>query len=308
VNLAESATGLPRYIQNFQRFAPEVCPDLVLVALYLGNDVVDYKLSELERVAPPADAQEGERGWQRRLYAELERRILVLAIAYRTLQAHLPLLRQGTLEGNLAYVSRVYGLEPAAVEKGLRRVDPDLLDRARADVVNSWDVALAVAEPDLYRDMLSLDEPTGHARAARAMLADLARLAGLVEEAGARLVVVSIPPSASVDRRYHGFYRRMGYRMEDRLVRGRSRLAETLDAHLQRRGTPHLDLTPTLRSATQDVYLPDDIHFDAEGQRIAGLALAGFLGQGLLELDGDRRECPLPSAETRGPHAPAAKE
>ena len=39
VNLAEAGTGVPHYIGNLMRYGVIVDPDLIVVALYVGNDL-----------------------------------------------------------------------------------------------------------------------------------------------------------------------------------------------------------------------------------------------------------------------------
>ena len=157
--------------------------------------------------------------------------------------------------------------------------------RAGADQVNPWDVAVAVAvaEPRLYLDLAALDEASGHAAAAREFLRGLDRIAGIAQRSRTELAFVLIPPSPVVGVRYHDDFARMGYAMSPSLAEGESALVRAITDHLEARGIACLDLTPALRASEEILFLPEDIHFDSDGQCVAGLALAEFLGsQGLL--------------------------
>jgi lysophospholipase L1-like esterase len=284
VNLGQSATGLREYTRNLERHAARLRPDAVVVALYLGNDVFAYRLEALERAAPPAPPHPEPRvSWRQVLEGEISRRSAFLSLALRVARGWIPALRSGTLERSLEYLARLYGLERDEVERRLALADPGLVARARADRVNPWDVAVAVVEPRLYLDLAALDEASGHAAAAREFLAGLDRIVEIAQRSHVPIAFVLIPPSPFVGIRYHGDFARMGYTMSPSLAEGESAVVRAISDHLAARGLPHLDLTPALRASRKPVSLPEDIHFDSHGQRVAGLALAEFLeAQGLL--------------------------
>jgi hypothetical protein len=284
VNLGQSATGLRDYTRNLERWGESIRPDVTIAALYLGNDVFQYKLEALERAAPPFPAASGEEPtWSQVIGRELVEHSALSSLVLRAARGWIPALRSGTLERSLLYLEHVYGLDADEVERHLSRADPDLVARARADQVNPWDLAVAVAEPRLYLDMLALDEASGHAAAAREFLEGLEGLESLARRSGTELAFVLIPPSPAVSVRYHGYFARMGYAMSPELASGKNPLVRAIEDHLGARGIRYLDLTPALRAAPGNLFLPDDIHFDSHGQRVAGLALAEFLeSQGLL--------------------------
>jgi hypothetical protein len=284
VNLGQSATGLREYTHNLERFGPAVRPDAVVVALYLGNDVFAYKLEALERAAPPAPAASGRpSSWPQLLDREIGKRSAFLSLALRVLRGWIPALRSGTLDASLEYLAGVYGLAAPEVERRLAKADPGLVARARADQVNPWDVAVAVAEPRLYLDLASLDEASGYGAATRELLRGLDRLTGIAQRSHTEVAVVLIPPSPFVGVRYHADFARMGYAMSPSLAAGENALVRAISDHLGARGIPCLDLAPALRASQERLFLSEDVHFDSRGQRVAGLALAEFLGsQGLL--------------------------
>jgi hypothetical protein len=284
VNLGQSATGLREYTRNLERYGPVVHPDAVVVALYLGNDVFSYRLEALERAAPPAPPDaEPPVSWRHVLDREFGKRSVFLSVALRLAGGWIPALRSGTLDRSLEYLAHLYGLDAGEVQRRLAQADPGLVARARADQVNPWDVAVAVVEPRLYLDLAALDEASGHAEATREFLRGLDRIVGIAGRSRTKIAFVLIPPSPFVGIRYHADFARMGYTMSPSLAEGESALVRAISDHLAARGLPHLDLTPALRASREAVSLPEDIHFDSHGQRVAGLALAEFLeAQGLL--------------------------
>jgi hypothetical protein len=310
VNLGQTATGLREYTRNLERYGPVVRPDAVVVALYLGNDVFSYRLEALERAAPPAPPDaEPPVSWRHVLDRELGKRSVLLSVALRLAGGWIPVLRSGTLDRSLEYLARLYGLDEGEVERRLSRIDPRIVARARADQVNPWDVAVAVVEPRLYLDLAVLDEASGHAASAREFLSGLDRIARIAERSRTRIAFVLIPPSPWVGIRYHADFARMGYTMSPSLASGESALVRVLSDHLAARGLPYLDLTPALRASRKAVSLPEDIHFDSHGQRVAGLALAEFLGsQGLLGPGSERSGQRVASRPARSKWKSSARE
>jgi len=233
---------------------------------------------------PPAPAAAGpQSSWPQLLEREIGKRSAFLSLALRVARGWIPALRSGTLDASLEYLGRLYGLDPGEVGRRLTKADPELVARARADQVNPWDLAVAVAEPRLYLDLAALAEASGHAAAAREFLRGLNRIAEITQRRRTELAFVLIPPSPVVGVRYHDDFARMGYAMSPSLAEGESALVRAITDHLAARGIPCLDLTPALRASEETLFLPEDIHFDSQGQRVAGLALAEFLGsRGLL--------------------------
>lgn len=276
-NLGQSTTGLKDYIRNFEQFHDSLLPDLVIAALYLGNDVLPYRLAALERTLPPQPQPPGPAStWERHLMRKIGRKSILLD-TFLGLLRQSPRFQSGVLEANLAYLGWVHGLGEAELDRRLVRLPPGVLEAARADAINPWDLAVGVAEPGFYLDTLAMADETGHSQAARDFGQDLGRLVELARRRETPLVVVLIPPSCMVNEAYHAFYTALGYRMEPSLTVGAPPLVRWIETRLAEQGVPTLDLTAALRRAQGALYLEQDIHFNAEGQRVAGLELARFL-------------------------------
>ena len=103
VNLAEAGTDLDAYFGNLLRFGDRLDPDVVVVGLYLGND--------LEPETPPLDTEEGKalalkpppppaEGLGRRI----AKRSILLNSAFRLGKVYFPSLRSSFFQGMLDHL------------------------------------------------------------------------------------------------------------------------------------------------------------------------------------------------------------
>jgi hypothetical protein len=290
-NLGEAGTGLVRYLENLERYSERAVPDIAIVAVYLGNDLLDYDLERrrvergLDGARSGSGAGPAQGGWR-----DLLRRRSVLANAlFRAAKASVPALRSGTYRRNLATAARLFDLDDEALRAAEARVAPEMIERAEADAINAWDLAFGVVRPELYTEMLTLDG--SFASAFDGFAADLVRIGEACEERGITPVFVSIPPSLQVSTRYHDYFRRLGHVLEpDRAgLVGETTLSQRVAALLAARDWPVLDLTRALAASDVPLYIPDDIHWNTLGQDVAGRALHRFLeAHGWFEGAGER--------------------
>jgi hypothetical protein len=89
-------------------------------------------------------------------------------------------------------------------------------------------------------------------------------------------VVVLIPNSILIDKRYFPFFERCGYTLSPRLLETPT-LVSDLELFLRSQDISFVDPIPALRKSPKVVYIDDDEHWNAEGQRIAGVELYEFL-------------------------------
>ncbi len=285
VNLAEGGTGIGRYLRNLRTYAPALAPDVAVIAIYLGNDLLDYEMALRARrggeAAPagPGSAAEdggGTNGGRGGMKAFLRRNSILIGYAFRLAKRFVPSLRSGSFETSLAKLAGLYGVDRTVVTARLEATDPDLVERARSDLLNSWDLVFGLVLPDLYGDMLNLSRDWLFPEALEAMLADIDRILDYTAEAGIRPVFVLIPPSVEVDVRYHGYFRSLGYRVDPSLV-GPHPFDRALVSFLSERGVPYVDLLPVFMRREDDLYLPNDTHWNRQGHRVAAQALHRLL-------------------------------
>jgi hypothetical protein len=274
INLGEAGTGVRRYFRNLQEYGDRLVPDLAIFAIYLGNDLLDYELqirtwswAEDAPADPPA---------AQTLREYVKRRSIAFSAGVRLLKHYLPMLRRGSFDRNVERLTEIYGLDPGVVEARIDEADPGIVALARADAINSWDLAFGLVRPRLYVEMLGLETTSGFPQALDLMLADFDEIVAYCTAQAIRSLFVLIPPSIQVDARYHAYYRRLGYDVPTHVV-GPSHLDRALRAYLEAHAIDVLDLGPALREEDATLFLGDDLHFNATGQVVAGDALFGYL-------------------------------
>lgn len=270
VNLAEGGTGLPEYFANLTRYGERLKPQVVIIGLYLGNDLVP-SVPPLGMDRPPqSDQTGGLKNWLK--YSVL------LNYMFRLGKLYIPSLRSGFFEKTVASLKARTGIDDATIARRLSQVDPALVEAARADAINGWDLAHALFDPNLYGDLAQSAPGSPKGEDLEAALKDLGTLIVAVRERNATAAVVLLPPPVWVAPRYGRYFQRLGYG-ELGPVTGPVPLIERIKTTLAAQQVPTLDILPVLRAQAEPVYLDNDIHLDRHGQAAVGKELAGFLVQ-----------------------------
>jgi hypothetical protein len=92
----------------------------------------------------------------------------------------------------------------AYVARRLSEADPTLVDAARADGINGWDLAFAIFDPD--GDFAAADSNTSKGRGVEAAFGDLRTLIIAARAHNAKVAVVLLPPPVWVAERYWGYF------------------------------------------------------------------------------------------------------
>lgn len=306
-NLGEGGTGLERYRENFDQYLDRAIPQVVVIAVYLGNDLLDYELA-LRRaelgIVEDDSRQAKSAGFRQRL-----RKQSVLANhLFRLAKCRFSSLRSGTYRRNLDRLAELFEYDSETMIELESRIDSSMIERAEADAINAWDLAFGVAYPGLYEDMLSLNSESRFAQAFEGFRDDLRRLGEKAYASGVVPLFVLLPASVQVNTRYHDFYQRLGHTTSADLL-GQTELNRATGEFLLSRGWDLLDLTQALMERQEVLYIPDDIHFNVRGQKVAGDAILSYCEesglfnpvtlQGRLEMN--RVESPLFANAHSGP-------
>ncbi len=298
-NLGEGGTGLARYQENFEQYIQRAVPELVVIAVYLGNDLLDYEL-ELRRsergIIEPEATQAQPPGFRQ----SLRKQSVLANHLFRLAKRRFSSLRSGTYRRNLTRLAELFNYDAQTLARLESRIDADIIERAEADAINAWDLAFGVAYAEMYEDMLSLSAESHFGQAFESFREDLLRLG---EEAYANGVVplfVLLPASIQVNNRYHDFYRRLGHTVSADLI-GQAELNRATIEVLTGREWDVLDLTEVLMEREDVLYIPDDIHFNVSGQKVAGDAIlsyceaSGLFNRDVLQgrLDSNSADSPL---------------
>ncbi len=275
-NLAESGTGIQSYFANLSAHADAVKPDAVVIGLYLGNDVGPENgpyLSDLRAGEQPAPKAEAGRAIG---LSELAKRSVLINLVYRLAKTAIPALQTGALDRNIGEMRRREGRDAAFVEAGLARADPKLVELARSDAINGWDLVYSVFFPRYYVDLYTLPAGSRSAMAIDGMKRDLRYLVDWCRKRNLPVLAVLMHPGIVVDAKYHEYYRRLGYELPPADM-APPPLVARLSAFLDAEGVANIDTLAPLRAAGGDLYIPNDTHLNSDGQRVVGEAFFELL-------------------------------
>jgi hypothetical protein len=249
-NIGVAGIGPPEYLSLLVEEALPRGPDAIVIALFVGNDLVFES-------AAAARPHRWLRSWlerERVLLAVVPRRLSRLAGEREAAQALAP--------------GEVFGAAPDSAAQGQDL--PWLDDPAREPPGLSSEAFLRL-ETARALDVCAGDPPS--LPEVFALLREARRIASPTP-----LRVLLIPDEFQVeDELWAAVQRRAGRPLE------RDRPQRVLGAWLEREAIAHLDLLPHLRAVTpladgrRHVYHLRDTHFNARGNRVAGEALAEFL-------------------------------
>lgn len=284
VNLAEASTGLESYFGNLITYAGQLNPDVVVVGLYLGND--------LDLDSPPLDTPEGriaalgsvERYAEKRsVLVRLAKRSVFLSYVYLRGKRFIRQVQPESFEQFLANLNDLANGDHVYVKKRLQEVDPAMVEAARAGVINRGLLEWGISFPDYFADLAAAGPNTQAGTAVHGALRDLAALVRFCRERQLPVAVVLVPPPVWISERYHDFFRRIGYRNLGPVMESVP-LVEQVKQALTGLQVPVVDVLPALRAAHENTYIANDEHLNRRGHEIVGTELARVLvASGLLK-------------------------
>ncbi|HZS37325.1 MAG TPA: hypothetical protein VFF06_10875 [Polyangia bacterium] len=252
-NMGVVEIGPREYRYLLQREALELRPDLIVVDLFVGNDLADN---------PPE-----EKPLDRRLRDWLDRdRLLLYAVPRRLVRWAAESRRRGALPVGKAPDDR------AAHDGGLPdgALPPWLADPANEEPSFSTDAYLQI---ESERVALNCED---HPEVTAAFFAELERLRAAAGDVP--LAFLIIPDEFQVE---DSLWATVLANHPSKTAE-RDRPQRLIDAWLDARKIPYLDLLPLFRAAPawsdgkKHYYHLNDSHFNARGNQLAGEALAGF--------------------------------
>lgn len=266
-NLGYPGAGPVDYADVAERAIPLLRPDLVLIAILQGSD-----LAQAVRREPVASSGKLlETFWS--LYPNVRR----LGAAGETAQQHVTSEQLRQLWKDQA-AEILLGLGPEERER-YGKLEPGVRDAFSQGRLNPWWVLTALRERDHFIQSFDLASPRVHTLIG-ALAAQFVRIRSAAEHQSARAVAVSIPYGIYISRRSFDSNARLGLELTESMLG-----SDSPDAAIRRAATsagiPFVSVTATLRrkAETTDLYFPWDCHFNAEGHRSFGEALAPEVAQ-----------------------------
>jgi hypothetical protein len=252
LNLATMGEGPGYYLDRLRQFGDTARPRLVLVNYFAGNDLTDTAYA----MAGPGRAK--------RLAKRLMARSFAAHAVVTAVQSVRLRQRLATIEGG-----KDFG------RPGVERItNPFLFEVARE-------------HPDFLLDNVLMKSPA--ARRAWAMNTQyLLEMKRLADGWGAGFVVNVFPPDVQVQPTHFRFYRTLGIHTEPDFLETNSPQA-SMRRFCDDHGLDCFDLLPVLRAASdRELYLHQDTHWNAEGNRIAFEAVRAHLSPRLPSLTARR--------------------
>lgn len=265
-NLAEAGTDFDRYLRNFCAAASQRKPDIAVFGIYIGNDISNFRNLVVSRdCSIPTPRNEFT------LSSWLKQSLLINAV-FRLGKIYFPWLRSGFYENTKGYVTK--GMSKTEVTKAEERIPAELLELAKADAINPWDVAIALYDPGVYRKLASpagLPIAEDYDTLARAII----DLNNRCLEMDIKCLFVAIPVAPWVSREAQSYFIKLQYDVAGLEKAYPSGLKSFLQK-LTSSGVTTLDLLPPLReaAANKNLFISNDTHLNIMGQKIAGIALA----------------------------------
>lgn len=275
LNPSRSGTSLDTYLALLQEHAPGYRPDVLLLGIYIGNDLRELgdrtaaeHLAALDR-AP-------QRSWFQRLHA--------VRLATEKIDQH-----RVVEAPSLDWAALAAAGIPAAEIEAAQRFE-----------VNPWVVALGAYDPGCYDDALFLESERAR-KGWDVLVALLEELMRRCRRDRIELLPILFPHTLQVGRTHHALYRSWKLRVSDAMLAA-DRPQRLLRELFERHGIEPLDLLADFRAAEAEasagrgpsLYYERDEHLADPGQRLAAARIAERLVRVLAA-----RSSPAPGEERR---------
>jgi len=266
INLARPGTGPDYYEAVARKYVDTLKPDLVTVGLYLGDDVP-------AKVLPPHFLPAPDRsGFKEMVKSQSQ----LLRYTFRILKQHIPAIQSGHFDNALAIARKELSISDQIFAQRLRSIDPEIIDYARSDAINPWDLVKGLMQPNQYRELITQDPASASANHIDAFITMLRRFKKFTDQRKIPLIIIIFPIRIQVSIKDQSYFEKLGIKTGQDLI-GDSPLQKTIAAKMKAYGFHHVDMLPALKKAKGDMYIPLDTHLNNAGQVVAGTHLYHYL-------------------------------
>jgi hypothetical protein len=286
IDVGQMATGPAGYVRNLAEFGVALAPDVVVMAVYVGNDFstkIGAPRAPL-RIAEtiPPHARTDDRSWTGIFRLAYLRRGIEQLVTGRTLLFRPPARLSPWEVGYGRPISRQYfvdtlslfGAKPEQLDAVTARMDPQLVAEFYAGRLNPSYFLVAASEL-IARDQGKLpppvtSDPDDDVQPVAELLANVDRT---LAARGVRFLVLVIPDVHEMEPRAHSaFLARLGVGSSPQMRRTGA-LRRAFVRALAEHSIPTIDLTRPLRRSRERAFHVMDGHFNEVGHRIAAQAL-----------------------------------
>ena len=249
-------------------YAREVRPQVVVVAIYAGNDASDA-LRESSEARPRFVILARAKMLWHRVHHRAPTTVATARASHGWNAFGVD--NPATLDALLAAAGK-RGVSPDSVRARLAAIPDSLKADALAFRSNPFNVAEAVLDPDGLQHNLLLDTPAMK-QGWDALESALTRLHRDVESANSKLLLVCIPAAVQVDSTYW-WPKKLGVRFDDRVLRD-TVFQDRLAQFAREEKLPLIDLLPAMRKRSSSrLYYEQDGHWTAAGHDVAARVIA----------------------------------
>jgi len=183
--------------------------DIVTIGIYLGNDI------ECPADILPSQPRRNEK--KNGIKDSIKRHSVLINYIFRQGKYYIPFLRSGTFERNLNILKDRSEISKKIIERQLAKIDTKIIDLSKSDLINASTFPHALVYPDYFSELYLLPDRTAWIEKLSCFLEYLSEFAKEIKEAGSEPIFILIPDSIVVAKRYHSYYERLGFHVEDNI-------------------------------------------------------------------------------------------
>jgi lysophospholipase L1-like esterase len=275
INTGRSGTSTIRELEIYERMARRFQPDIVVLAFYLGNDlmeIVDERDSdELQAWRPQGPIRRAAHFWCPNFYLQL---------AILKQQIHTDRELDARTEKDVLASIRAEALhrelDVDVAEQRFHALPTDVRAAVLQGMFPGHLLRNACLEPDAHRRSIDPD-PEFFEEAWPRVAKHLKLLNEAVTRDGAQLAIMVIPSAVQVDAKCAASQRALGFDVDSDWLTRSGRTGRAIQSWAGDHEIPYLDLMPDLRANPVRLYHLWDIHFNAAGHRTSAELLKSFL-------------------------------
>lgn len=267
-NFGVPGSGPFNVLYLWRDYARPLRPQVVVVAIYAGNDASDA-LRESREARPRFVILARAKMLWHRVHGGAPASVVTARVSqgWNAFGVDNPATEQALLAA-----AQKRGVSPDSVRARLAAIPESLKADALAFRSNPFNVAEAVLDPDGLRHNLLLDTPAMQ-QGWDALESALARLHRDVESAHSQLLLVCIPAAVQVDSTYW-WPKKLGVRFDGRVLHD-TVFQDRLAQFAQKEKLPLIDLLPEMRKrSSARLYYEQDGHWTAAGHDVAARVIA----------------------------------
>jgi lysophospholipase L1-like esterase len=275
VNLGQPGAYPARYSEIAQRAIPVLRPDLVIVAINHGDD--------LAQTLEISDRQES----LRTVWNTVKSGIKSMYPNLMELRRRASTTREA-MGATDSWTEQVADLLPrlSAEERAkFDRMDGEIKEMFVRGELNPGMLSSGLRHPDEIKRTLDLESPLVQ-KGIQQISKHLSRIKDSAEEAGGRLVVISLPNGFFVSELMLESYARMGF-LVDQSYLTTTAMDDAVRMAASQAGVDFLEVTQVFRreSMTRNLFYRFDGHYNSEGQRFFAESISPFVRAKLREVD-----------------------